>query len=93
MIDLLALSDGVVVAWWVALALGLVVALVVWALLETLRRTVRQIDAGVTAVWTMGKRLAQNTQTTYLLATTKARGTDLLEELRRHAALQGRSEG
>lgn len=90
--DLLALSDGVVVAWWIALAFVLVVALVVWVLLETLRRTVRQIDAGVTAVWTMGKRVAQNTQTTYLLGTTKARGIDLLDELQRHAALRERSE-
>ncbi len=89
----LALSDGIVAAWWVALALGLVVALVVSALLETLRRTVLRIDAGVTAVWTMGKRVAQNTQTTYLFGTTKARGVDLLEELHRHAALRERSEG
>lgn len=92
MTSLLALSDGVIVAWWVALALGLVVAVVVLALLETLRRTVLQIDAGVIAVWTMGKRVAQNTQTTYLLETTKARGVDLLGELQRHAALHERSE-
>ena len=90
--SVLALSDGVVVAWWIALAVGLVVALVVWALLEILRRTVLQVEEGVTAVWTMGKRVAQNTQTTYLLQTTKARGVDLLEELGRHAALAKRSE-
>jgi len=88
----LALSNGVIVAWWVGLGAGLVVALVVWALLEILRRTVAEIDTGVTAVWTMGKRLAQNTQTTYLLQTTKARGADLLEELGHHAALAERSE-
>ena len=90
--DVLALSDGVVLAWWVAIALGLVVALVVWALLRTLLRTVKDIDAGVTAVWTMGKRVAQNTQTTYLLGTTKERGVELLGELQRHAALHERSE-
>jgi type II secretory pathway component PulF len=88
---LLALSDGVVIAWWVALGVGLVVALVVWALLEALRRTVNAIDKGVNAVWTMGKRVAQNTQTTYLFGTTKARGLDLLAELRQHAALAERS--
>ena len=88
----LALSDGVIAAWWVAVGLGLVVALVVWYLLERLRRTVRAIDGGVTAVWTMGKRVAQNTQTTYLLGTTKARGVDLLTELGEHAALTERSE-
>ena len=90
--SVLALSDGVVIAWWVALAVGLVVAVVVWALLEVLRRTVLQVEEGVTAVWTMGKRVAQNTQTTYLLQTTKARGVDLLDELGRHAALAKGSE-
>lgn len=90
--DVLALSDGVVVAWWIALGLGLVVALVVWALLETLRRTVAEIEAGVTAIWTMGKRVAQNTQTTYLLGTTRERGADLLGELQHHATLHERSE-
>ena len=87
----LALSNGVIVAWWLSLAVGLVIALVVWALLEVLRRTVVQIDEGVTAVWLMGKRVAQNTQTTYLFGTTKVRGLELLEELEQHAALQRRS--
>ena len=87
----LALSNGVIVAWWLSLAAGLVIALVVWALLEVLRRTVVQIDEGVTAVWLMGKRVAQNTQTTYLFGTTKVRGLELLDELEQHAALQRRS--
>jgi hypothetical protein len=71
-------------AWWITLGIGLVVALVVWGLLEVLRRTVNQVDRAVTEVWTMGKRVAQNTQTTYLLETTKARGVELLEELNEH---------
>ena len=89
---IIGLSTGVEIAWWVALGAGLVVALVVWFLLELLRRTVEEVDQGVTAVWTMGKRLAQNTQTTYLFGTTKARGVELLEELQRQAAHEGRSE-
>ncbi len=88
----LALSNGVELAWWLSLAAGLVIALVVWFLLEWLRRTVLEIETGVSAVWTMGKRLAQNTQTTHLFGTTKARGVDLLTELQEHAALQKRSE-
>lgn len=88
----LALSDGVVIAWWISLAVGLVVAGVVWFLLEWLRRTVHAVDEGVTAVWTMGKRVAQNTQTTYLLGTTKARGIELLGELQEHAAPAERSK-
>jgi hypothetical protein len=71
-------------AWWITLAVGLVVALVVWGLLEVLRRTVNDVDRAVTEVWTMGKRVAQNTQTTYLLQTTKERGVELLEELEEH---------
>lgn len=72
--------------WWVTLALGLVVALVVWALLERLRRSVAEVESNVDSVWTMGKRVAQNTSTTYLLSTTKERGGDLLEELEHHRA-------
>ena len=88
----LALSTFSTVAWWATLAAGLVVALVVWFLLEWLRRSVLVVEEGVTAVWTMGKRVAQNTQTTYLLQTTKARGAELLEELGQHAALAERRE-
>jgi hypothetical protein len=71
-------------AWWVTIAIGLVVALVVWALLELLRRAVNDVDRSVSDVWTMGKRVAQNTQTTHLLHTTKARGVELLGEIEEH---------
>lgn len=75
-------------AWWITLAVGLVVAIVVWGLLETLRRTVNEVERGVNEVWTMGKRLAQNTATTHTLGVTHDRGGELLEELQRHAAAQ-----
>ena len=78
--------------WWVTLGIGLVVALVVWLLLEILRRTVNEVDRAVDDVWTMGKRVAQNTATSHLLVTTKARGGELLEELEEHAAAQKGSE-
>lgn len=81
----LALSSNQT-AWWVTLAVGLVVALVVWGLLEALRRTVNQVDRAVSELWTMGKRLAQNTQTTHMLGTTKQRGVELLEEVEQHRA-------
>jgi type II secretory pathway component PulF len=84
-VTLLALSTNQT-AWWITLGVGLVVALVVWGLLELLRRTVNEVDRAVTEVWTMGKRVAQNTQTSYLLETTKARGVELLEELNEHRA-------
>ena len=71
-------------AWWITLAIGLVVALVVWGLLEALRRTVRQIEEDVSDLWSMGQRVARNTQTSHLLGATVARGTELAEEVERH---------
>lgn len=67
--------------WWVTLGIGLVVALVVTALLEMLRRTVVQVQRGVEDVWAAGQRVAQNTQTSHLLSTTKERGGDLVAAL------------
>ena len=72
--------------WWITLAVGLVVAVVVWFLLARLHRAVLEVERGVSAVWTMGKRVAQNTSTTYLLQTTKERGVELVEELEQHRA-------
>ena len=80
-----ALSDNQEL-WSITLGVGLVVALVVWGLLEALRRTVLEVERAVNDVWTMGKRVAQNTQTSHLLETTKARGGDLLEEVEQHRA-------
>lgn len=88
---IVGLSSGVTTAWWIALGVGLVVALVVWGLLETLRRSVARIDEGAAAVWTSGKRVAQNTWTAHLFHTTKARGVELLDEVERHAAAAERS--
>jgi hypothetical protein len=87
-----ALTSAAETAWWVTLGVGLVVALVVWALLEVLRRTVNEVDRAVDGVWTMGKRVAQNTATTHMLASTKELGVELLEEVERHGALAERRE-
>src|SRR5919106_120814 len=73
-------------AWWISLGVGLVVALVVWGLLEALRRTVAEVERAVEDVWTMGKRVAQNTSTSYLMGTTLERGGELLGELEQHRA-------
>jgi hypothetical protein len=82
----LALSGAVKTAWWLTLVGGLIVALVVWALLEVLRRTVNDIAAGVEDVLSQGGRLAQNTATIHTLGTTEERARELHEELSRHAA-------
>lgn len=91
---IVALAGSVETAWWVSLAVGLVVALVVWFLLEWLRRTVNEVERAVDDVWVMGKRLAQNTSTTYMLGGTKELGVELLEEVKRHGELaEERSKG
>ena len=90
---ILALSSAVETAWWVSLAVGLVVALVVWFLLEWLRRTVKEVDRAVDEVWIMGKRVAQNTATTHMLVGTKELGVELLEEVKRHGELAERRKG
>jgi uncharacterized membrane protein len=82
-LTILAMSSNQT-AWWITLGIGLVVALVVWALLEALRRTVNQVEEGVDTLWLTGQKVAQNTQTTHLLGTTVARGTELVEEVHRH---------
>jgi type II secretory pathway component PulF len=89
-VTILALSSNET-AWWITLAVGLVVALVVWGLLEALRRTVNEVERGVDELWTMGKRVAQNTATSHTLGTTKERGAELLEELERHRGPPERS--
>jgi uncharacterized protein HemY len=90
---IVALASSVETAWWVSLAVGLVVALVVWFLLEWLRRTVKEVDRAVDEVWIMGKRVAQNTATTHMLVGTKELGVELLEEVKRHGELAERREG
>jgi uncharacterized protein HemY len=83
---LLALSANQT-AWIVTLVLGLVVALVVWGLLEALRRTVTQLEDDVSELWATGQRVARNTQTSHLLGTTSARAGELGEEVERHREL------
>jgi hypothetical protein len=75
---------GAQIAWWVALGVAALVAIVVWILLEILRRTVHQIRRGVDDVLSIGGRLAQNTWTVQLLQTTKQHGVALLEEVQKH---------
>ena len=78
--------------WAITLVVGLVVALVVWGLLEALRRTVNEVDRAVSELWTMGKRLAQNTATTHVMGTTLVRGGELLEEVETHRAAAAGAE-
>lgn len=74
-------------AWWLTLGLGLVVAVVAVVLLETFYRKVRAVEAGSGAIWEMGKEVARNTATTWMLSQTPERLDRLTEEALRHDAL------
>jgi K+ transporter len=75
------------VLWTISLGMGLVVVIVVIALLTLLVRLVRDIDVGVASLWTVTKRLAQNTTGLYQLAGTASVLRALREELIRHDKL------
>ncbi len=73
--------------WWLALGLGLVVAVVAVVLLQIFLNQVYRIERGAEAVWAAGKEVARNTSTTWLLGTTSEKLELLTEEAGRHAAL------
>lgn len=84
---------GPLLGWWVAaLVLGLVVAVVVTVLLHWLLTRVREIEQGAEATWKVGKDVARNTATTWMLGQTAGIVEEIHEEALRHDALL-RSKG
>lgn len=77
----LALSADVERIWWITLAVGLVVALVVTFLLHTLLLAVRRIDSNVKTLWQTATTVARNTATTWQLGQT----AQALEEIKAEA--------
>lgn len=75
--------------WWVALTLGLVVAVVATVLLQLLLNQVHRIERGAGQVWQAGKQVAGNTATTWLLDATASRLDDVIDEAGRHRELLG----
>lgn len=73
--------------WWITLGVGLVVAVVVWVLLSLLYRAVDRIGEEADAAWEMGKRVARNTATAWMLGQTARIAGELKEEALRHDAL------
>ncbi len=73
--------------WWLALGLGLVVAVVAVVLLEAFLRQVHRIEHGSGAVWTAGKQVAGNTATTWLLPELSQRLDLLISEAGQHVSL------
>ncbi len=74
-------------AWWLTLALGLVVAVVAVALLQIFLNKVRRVERGAEAIWNAATPVARNTATTWMLTQTTVRLDRLTEEALRHDAL------
>jgi hypothetical protein len=83
MTTLVALSENQS-AWVYTLAAGFVVLLVVIALLEGLRRTVKTLNDDIWTTWVNGKAVVKNTATTYQLKNTRDAGEELAQELSHH---------
>lgn len=73
--------------WFLALGLGLVVAVVAVVLLQLFLNQVHRIERGAGLVWQAGKEVAANTATTWLLDATAERLSELGEEAGRHEQL------
>jgi hypothetical protein len=73
-----ALSGPDATMWWIALALGLVVTLVVAALLTLLYRQAQRIESLVAGIWEAGQRVANNTVHIPLLYRTEEAATRIL---------------
>ncbi len=73
--------------WFLALLLGLVVAVVAVVLLETFLREVHRVERGAGLIWTAGKQVARNTSTTWLLGETSNRLDLLIDEAGQHVQL------
>jgi hypothetical protein len=84
------ISDTALQLWWLALGLALVVVLVVAVLLQLIVRTAHRIHQAVSAIWTGGTHIAQNTVTLALLQRTNHLAGGLLESAGRIAAAAGR---
>lgn len=71
--------EAVQQVWIVSLGVFLVVLLVVAALLTLVLRTSKQIHAGVSAIWNVGQKVANNTVHLALLDHTNNRAEQILQ--------------
>lgn len=81
------MSDDTVMMWSITLVVGLVVAVVAVILLQLLLRQVHRIERDALAIWEMGKLVAANTATTWMLTETSQRLDLLADEAQRHDQL------
>ena len=72
-------ADTVQKMWTITLVIYLVVVVVVLALLTLILRAAKDIRAGVSAIWTVGQQVANNTIHIALLDTTVHTAGSILE--------------
>jgi hypothetical protein len=58
---------GVIELWWLSLAIAAVVVVVVAVLLGLIIATAKSIDRNAAAIWTVGKNIAGNTVSIWIL--------------------------
>ncbi len=71
-------AETIQTIWTLSLVVFVVVLVVVAALLTLILRTAHDIRAGVSAIWNVGQRIANNTVQLSLLAKTNAGATAIL---------------
>lgn len=79
--------------WWLALLLGLVVAVVAVVLLHTLLRQVLRIEHAAGEVWLAGRQVAANTANTWVLSETVHQLDLLTDEAGEHKKLLDGASG
>jgi hypothetical protein len=72
----------VIQLWWLSLTIFAVVVVVVAALLGSIVAAAKRIDRHAEAIWTVGKQIAGNTVSIWLLEQTNERVEKLVEETR-----------
>ena len=78
-------SEAIQQVWFVSLAIFVVVLLVVAALLTLILATTKKIHAGVSAIWNVGQRIANNTVHLALLDRTNFVAGEILDSAGRIA--------
>jgi hypothetical protein len=92
-VTLATLPSDVQAIWWVTLALGAVVALVVLALLHWLWSAVLRIERNAEVLWQTATTVARNTATTWLIAETADTVEEIKKEALRHDAFLSQGTG
>ena len=73
---------GVVRLWWLSLGIAGVVVAVVAALLAAIVQAARSIDEHAQAIWTVGKQIAGNTVSIWMLGQTNDQVARILDAAR-----------